>query len=78
MLGELREALNASVRHGWLCAYGDHVPILPGVYEANEFADGRTDYLVVGPEQENTVPRMLDIAPEDLARCLLREAGLRP
>ena len=75
MLGQLHEALNATSRRGWLCAYGDHVPILPGVYAANDFVDGRTDYLVVGPG-EHTAPRSLDIAPEDLVGCLLGEAGL--
>ena len=76
MLGELHTALNATSRRGWLCAYGDHVPILPGVYEANDFADGRTDYFVVGPASTNASPQTIDIAPEDLARCLLQEAGL--
>ena len=76
MLWELHTALNANSRRGWLCAYGDHVPILPGVYEANDFADGRTDYFVVGPAASAGSPQIIDIAPEDLSRCLLQEAGL--
>ena len=76
MLGECHAAINATGRRGWLCAYGDHVPILPGIYDANAFVDGRTDYIVVGAEVENKAPRFLDIAPEDLARVVLREAGL--
>ena len=76
MLGECHAAINATGRRGWLCAYGDHVPILPGIYDANAFVDGRTDYIVVGAEVEKTVPRFLDISPEDLARVVLREAGL--
>lgn len=75
MLGELHAALNATTRRGWLCAYGDHVPILPNVYEANKFVDGRTDYFIVGANTTGTVPCSQDIAPENLARCLLREAG---
>lgn len=78
MLGMFHAAINATTRRGWLCAYGDHVPILPGIYDANAFVDGRTDYIVVGPEAEKTVPRFLDISPENLARVVLREAGLHP
>ena len=76
MLGDLFDALGKTPGQGWLCAYGDHVPILPGVYAANDFADGRTDYFVVGPKSEGVVPRNLDIAPENLAHVLLGEAGL--
>ena len=76
MLGELHAALNATSRRGWLCAFGDHVPILPGVYEANSFTDGRTDYFIVGPKTDHAVLQVIDAAPEDLARQLLREAGL--
>ena len=75
MLGELYGALNVSGRNGWLCAYGDHVPILPNVYAANKFVDGRTDYFIVGSNTTDTPPCSQDIAPEDLGRCLLREAG---
>ena len=76
MLGQLYEALNATTRRGWLCAYGDHVPILPGVYAANDFVDGRTDYMVVGPDRASIASHSLDIEPENLSACLLREAGL--
>lgn len=75
MLGELRAALNATSRRGWLCAYGDHVPILPGVYEASSFVDGRTDYFIVGPITDLAMLQVIDIAPEDLARKLLHDAG---
>ena len=76
MLGEIYAAISATTRRGWLCAYGDHVPILPGIYEANAFVDGRTDYFVVGPAVKNTVQGIVDIAPQDLARLLVGEAGL--
>ena len=75
MLGSIHAALAASARRGWLCAYGDHVPILPGVYAANDFTDGRTDYFIVGTDIANSNPGNIDIAPEELARTLLREAG---
>ena len=75
MLGVLYAALRANKREGWLCAYGDHVPILPGVYAANKFVDGRTDYFIVGTNTTDSIPCRQDLAPEDLAACLLRQAG---
>ena len=74
MLGKLHAMLNALPQPGWLCAYGDHVPILPSVYSSRGFADGNTDYLIVGPggqrrDMQHALP------PEELAMCLLREAG---
>ena len=78
MLGTIYDALQATSRRGWLCAYGDHVPILSGVYDASAFTDGRTDYLIVGPSTENIVghkANIVDIAPEELAASLLNTAG---
>ena len=77
MLGSIHAALATTTRRGWLCAYGDHVPILPGVYEANDFTDGRTDYFIVGTGIANPRSSIIDIAPEALAQSLLREAGLQ-
>ena len=78
MLGTIYDALQATSRRGWLCAYGDHVPILSGVYDASAFTDGRTDYLIVGPSTDNIVghkANIVDIAPEELAASLLNTAG---
>jgi hypothetical protein len=46
MLEEVRSALNDNARDGWLCWYGDHVPIMPEVYAATGFCDGQTDYFI--------------------------------
>ncbi|HUF79852.1 MAG TPA: LTA synthase family protein, partial [Burkholderiales bacterium] len=48
MIGALRERLEQSPRDGWLCWYGDHVPILQKVYDATQYKDGRTDYFIWG------------------------------
>jgi phosphoglycerol transferase MdoB-like AlkP superfamily enzyme len=77
MLGRIHAALESGARPGWLCAFGDHVPILPGVYDANDFSDGRTDYVIVGTGAQIAGPKRRDIAPEDLAIALLRAAGLQ-
>jgi hypothetical protein len=75
MLGKLHDALTDGSRPGWLCAYGDHVPILPSVYARSGFADGNTDYLIVGSDGKGSGTQ-LDLEPEALALCLLQEAGL--
>ena len=77
MLGAIHEALKATSRPGWLCAYGDHVPILTSVYAANNFADGRTDYFIVGTDANDGVPTQADLGPEFLALSLLRASGIR-
>jgi len=76
MIGLLREYLERSAHDAWLCWYGDHVPILAGVYEATGFTDGRTDYFIWGKGRspEAAVPRNLKI--EDLGVQLLEHAGL--
>jgi len=73
MLGKLHTMLNALQQPGWLCAYGDHVPILPSIYASSGFVDGNTDYLIIGPE-ERRGGLQHDLAPEELAMCLLRLA----
>lgn len=45
MLARLRERLSSS-RACWLAAFGDHVPIMPAVYDRLGVPDGSTDYVV--------------------------------
>ena len=75
MLGKLHAMLIALQQPGWLCAYGDHVPILPSVYSSSGFVDGNTDYLIIGPEQQHGGGLQHDLPPEELGMCLLRLAG---
>ncbi|MNJ31374.1 Lipoteichoic acid synthase 1 [compost metagenome] len=46
MLGKLRETLLGHPREALLCFFGDHVPILPDVYQAIGAPAGDTDYLI--------------------------------
>ncbi|WP_337994261.1 MULTISPECIES: LTA synthase family protein [Pseudomonas] len=46
MLGQLRETLLGHPRQALLCFFGDHVPILPDVYQAIGAPAGDTDYLI--------------------------------
>jgi hypothetical protein len=75
MIRALRERLERSPRDAWLCWYGDHVPILPAVYDATGYTDGRTDYFIWGKRREpGTSPTEIGI--EELGVALLRHAGL--
>jgi phosphoglycerol transferase MdoB-like AlkP superfamily enzyme len=76
MLEAVREALEQSPREGWLCWYGDHVPILPKVYAATGFADSRTEYFLWrrGGRREGRPAR--DLPAWDLAAALLEASGL--
>ena len=77
MLGLLRDALQANPRGGALCAYGDHVPILPRLYAHQGFADGRSDYLIWTDQAAGGESRRVDIPPEALAQAFLDAAGCR-
>lgn len=74
MLGELVALCQRIKRETVLCFYGDHVPSMPQVYAAQDFHDGRSDYLIwsrggaAGPAEE--------LAADQLARRLLEVAGL--
>ena len=46
MLGAIGDA--ASAQGGLIAAYGDHVPSLPATYDALNFADSATDYVIWG------------------------------
>ncbi len=46
MLGMLRETLLSQPNEALLCFFGDHVPILPEVYQAVGAPAGDTDYLI--------------------------------
>nr|WP_051270717.1 LTA synthase family protein [Pseudomonas vranovensis] len=46
MLGKLRDTLLAHPNEALLCFFGDHVPILPNVYQAIGAPAGDTDYLI--------------------------------
>lgn len=46
MLGKLRATLLENPREALLCFFGDHVPILPNVYQAIGSPAGDTDYLI--------------------------------
>jgi hypothetical protein len=78
MMQQLRGYLEQNARDAWLCWYGDHVPILPSVYEQTGFADGRTDYFIWGKSTPIQPTSPSEMHVKDLASTLLRHAGMEP
>jgi hypothetical protein len=76
MIRMLRECLEQLPAGGWLCWYGDHVPIMPNVYQARDFSDGRTDYFIWGKGRNPEITMPADLRVEDLGSLLLERAGL--
>ena len=75
MAGMLRDQLEALPGSAWLCWYGDHVPIMPKVYDALSPPDGQTDYLIWGKD-DNSGGTRLDLKVENLSYLLLQKMGL--
>lgn len=76
MLGRLRSALLEQPRDALLCFFGDHVPILPKVYEVLGAPVGDTDYFIWSNRQSSGAPASA-LPVERLARRLLECARLR-
>lgn len=73
MIAALAQA-PAAERDRVLCFFGDHVPIMPGVYARLGFDDPRTDY-VIWSSRQSGAPRREDLGVESLALRLLEAAG---
>ena len=76
MMHALREHLTRLPQDAWLCWYGDHVPILPKVYQATGYPDGRTDYFIWGKGRMPPAAGARDLRVEELGVLLLEQAGL--
>jgi len=74
MAEHVAQTLTQSDRPGWLCWYGDHVPIMSTVYDKLGMPGGQTPYFIWGT---NTQPATgtTDTTAADLARALLSHAG---
>jgi hypothetical protein len=75
MIAKLRQALDRCERPASLCWFGDHVPIMPSVYETFGAPDGEVEY-VIWNNQNPVRPRALDLVANDLPMAWLRGAGL--
>jgi phosphoglycerol transferase MdoB-like AlkP superfamily enzyme len=72
MLGKLRETLLDQPGETLLCFFGDHVPILPNVYQAVGAPAGDTDYLIWSNRRQTStrpVPLRVDALSSRLVAC---------
>lgn len=76
MLGVVKEQLTAMQRVGWLCLYGDHLPIMPQVYQQLGEPDGTVDYLIWGNRKQQAGNNEARMGVEQLGTLLLQRAGL--
>lgn len=76
MVGMLRNRMETLPGAGWLCWFGDHVPIMAGVYEVMGMPDGRTDYMIWEKGGSLGSGVCLDMEVEDLGLLLLQKMGL--
>lgn len=76
MFSSLRAALLRHGRPAALCVYGDHIPIMPGVYRALGSPSGTTDALIWVAGQVAGGARRLHVST--LAAAFLRSAGVWP
>lgn len=74
MLGTVRNRLAVMGLEGWLCLYGDHLPIMAQVYRQLGEPDGTVDYLVWNNRRQETNPAAPQ-AVEQLPEALLRLMG---
>lgn len=75
MIGKLRQTLERCERPASLCWFGDHVPIMPSVYETFGAPYGDVEY-VIWNNQNPVRTCALDLASKDLPMAWLRGAGL--
>lgn len=75
MFGALAQAFRACPREVGLCIYGDHVPIMPQVYDSLGLPDGRTDYLLWSSRQHGAGCEA-ELAVHELACAFLRRMGV--
>jgi hypothetical protein len=74
----LQTSLRQNQRPGWLCWYGDHVPVMPEVYAASGFDDTATRYAIWGSSEaaQTGVPaQAVQLSASDLSAALL--AGIQ-
>jgi phosphoglycerol transferase MdoB-like AlkP superfamily enzyme len=76
MSGMIRESLEKSEREGWLCFFGDHLPIMARVYQTLGYPDGDSDYLLWSNRGGKVTAQALDMKVEDLAELIFKHAGL--
>jgi len=75
MIAKLRQTLDRCERPASLCWFGDHVPIMPSVYETFGAPNGDVEY-VFWSNKNPPRPRVVNLVAHDLPMAWLRGAGL--
>jgi phosphoglycerol transferase MdoB-like AlkP superfamily enzyme len=78
MVARLRECLEAAPGPAGLCFYGDHVPIMAGVYAQLGIPAGTTEYLIWNNARlgRGATQAAADLRVERLSSLWLQQAGL--
>jgi phosphoglycerol transferase MdoB-like AlkP superfamily enzyme len=76
MIRSLQQTLQNQARDGVLCWYGDHVPIMPAVYDNLGEPDGWTEYFIWHSGLQAQAQQAQPIAIYELAPMLLRSCHL--
>ncbi|MBW4484504.1 MAG: LTA synthase family protein [Tildeniella torsiva UHER 1998/13D] len=76
MLGMLREKLSTLSSVSWLCWYGDHLPMMPRVYEIFNVLDKRTDYLIWNSRRDSGHGTEHNTQVDNLGYLLLQKMNL--
>jgi hypothetical protein len=77
MLGMLSDTLKSSSAGGWLCFYGDHVPIMSAVYDALGTPDGDTEYVIWHSGNNLDQPTRATLSIENVSAVLLQCMGFQ-
>lgn len=72
MAGALRKTLERCDRPASLCWFGDHVPIMPSVYNTFGTPPGEVEYLLWSNRNDRTLPENRDLPACDLSVDWLR------
>ena len=73
----LRKKLQSLSRPSGLCWYGDHVPIMPTVYQQLGEPEGQTDYVIWKSHyRSDSSLSHQDLKVESLSGLLLKAMGL--
>jgi hypothetical protein len=75
MIGQLCQTIEHCKRPASLCWFGDHVPIMPAVYEQFGAPSGEVEYVLVNNQKSND-PQELELHAHGLALGWLRAAGV--
>ncbi len=76
MMSLLKQSLTSADHGGWLCWYGDHVPIMPVVYDLFGEVQGHSHYYIWSSRSGPTTgPAKIPLHVHQLAGQLVRLTG---